>query len=173
MLPTDPMDSVCRFLRLEEERRSAAVHRARADLAAAVDSERAMQTFTTELWDHWHHVLDTHDLRHHDVAPLSLKAGFVDLFREHMPIMAGMRYAPSPDELNAVVDMLLRPVDWSTLDQIVEAATHNMSQIITNTSDIANRATHWLHSCQARHDEVSRLNYFFRSSCTRFWRGVD
>lgn len=143
----------------------AVVNQAKADRAAAVNSKIAMQVFVANLWNYWYHMLSASTFPRNNVATGNLKSGIVKLFRQHMPIMASMRYSPSPAELNKVVDSLLMPVDWNEVYRIVDSATTSVFEVITNTSHIADSAADWQGQCEARHREASRLSHHFRRSC--------
>ena len=55
--------------------------------------------------------------------------------REHVPIMTGFRFSPSPGEFKTLVDQLCRPVNWRKPDLIVV----NVFKLITNALSTAEK----------------------------------
>lgn len=61
-----------------------------------------------------------------------MKAGFLEPFQEHMPVLVGCLLKPPEDALNALVDCSLRPVAWNALYDIIDITMASISRLISH-----------------------------------------
>ena len=159
---TAALEAVCRALSNDEAAVRTELEHVRSDWMAAFLSETAMQELVDELWDLRE---ATAGRRLFDEATWGAKAGFVAAFRARIPNMAGCRYVPSFDVLNASVDRLRSRITWEEVYETVDAAVAHLLENIDRTSSIERNFHAQMRHCRGRLVEARRLNCLLRRTC--------
>ena len=167
------MDVARRALTYDVKQLSSDSTRAQGGWDAVHQSDMAMTDLVVHLMKYKKGVAQWIPNRPHDAeAPQTVTAGFMQTFLMHMPIMAGCRYNPSEEDLNSVVDSLLRPITWDTLSKIIGTAMDNLLRLIAATRTMKHFTSISLLECKRKLAEARLQNLNIRRTCLKF-RSLD
>lgn len=101
-------------------------------------------------------------------APQDVQAIFVDIVKEHMPVLAGCLFNPPEAFLNLLVDSLIRgPVAYEAMWQIMCTARGKIYQLIRYVKVFERTAGTWHRSLQDKLLEARRQILPVRCTCKR------
>lgn len=179
------MVTVAKTWRAEEAKLQVDKVRAQGDYNEAHHSTEALKTFVVALWPKkvklmdlvWPEgIPDEFDFRYpgegrlpdgtYDDVPVPVSAGCVEVFRKHMPVLAGRLF-----ELSAIVDSLPSPVSLNVLFNIIATAMSNTYLLLNDMTLKEHDSNSRLRMLECHLLEARRQHLRIRCAC-RLYRSL-